>query len=125
MLIFIIIIFTKKNSWVQIGCPRLSIDWGYAFDKPLLSPYEAHVALDSSEWQSVYPMVLFFFFTHTKKALVDSEQERVGVWKRGKKAEKRSGNGKIYLFRQKKKKRVCFFSWEERQGLRGRQGREP
>lgn len=31
--------------WVQIACPRLSIDWGYAFPRPLLSPYEALVAL--------------------------------------------------------------------------------
>ncbi|KAF2636522.1 diphthamide biosynthesis protein 1 [Massarina eburnea CBS 473.64] len=33
------------DAWVQIACPRLSIDWGYAFPKPLLSPYEALVAL--------------------------------------------------------------------------------
>ncbi|KAF1997865.1 Diphthamide biosynthesis protein 1 [Amniculicola lignicola CBS 123094] len=33
------------DAWVQIACPRLSIDWGYAFAKPLLSPYEALVAL--------------------------------------------------------------------------------
>lgn len=26
--------------WVQVACPRLSIDWGEAFDKPLLTPYE-------------------------------------------------------------------------------------
>lgn len=26
--------------WVQIACPRLSIDWGEAFSKPLLTPYE-------------------------------------------------------------------------------------
>ncbi|KAF5904356.1 diphthamide biosynthesis protein 1, partial [Clarias magur] len=29
------------DIWVQIACPRLSIDWGTAFSKPLLSPYEA------------------------------------------------------------------------------------
>ncbi len=28
------------DAWVQIACPRLSIDWGLAFNKPLLSPYE-------------------------------------------------------------------------------------
>ena len=28
--------------WVQVACPRLSIDWGYAFPKPLLSPYEVN-----------------------------------------------------------------------------------
>ncbi|KAF1929440.1 diphthamide biosynthesis protein 1 [Didymella exigua CBS 183.55] len=54
------------DAWVQIACPRLSIDWGYAFAKPLLSPYEALVALgvrdapwldgDEREGGSVYPM---------------------------------------------------------------------
>ncbi|MCJ1464748.1 Diphthamide biosynthesis protein 1 [Pseudocyphellaria aurata] len=49
------------DCWVQIACPRLSIDWGYAFPKPLLTPYEALVALDVQEaWDStsegVYPM---------------------------------------------------------------------
>lgn len=29
---------------------------GYAFSKPLLSPYEAEVALGSAKWQQVYPM---------------------------------------------------------------------
>ncbi|ERM94342.1 hypothetical protein AMTRI_Chr04g252350 [Amborella trichopoda] len=33
------------DAWVQIACPRLSIDWGEAFDKPLLTPFEAEVAL--------------------------------------------------------------------------------
>ncbi len=33
------------DAWVQIACPRLSIDWGYAFEKPLLSPYEFEVRL--------------------------------------------------------------------------------
>lgn len=35
--------------WVQVACPRLSIDWGYAFTRPLLSPYEALVALGVRE----------------------------------------------------------------------------
>ena len=51
----------EVECWVQIACPRLSIDWGYAFPKPLLTPYEALVALGSrEEWQKgnegVYPM---------------------------------------------------------------------
>lgn len=40
--------------WVQVACPRLSIDWGYAFERPLLSPYEAMVALgvtDGAAWE--------------------------------------------------------------------------
>lgn len=49
------------DCWVQVACPRLSIDWGYAFPKPLLTPYEALIALDSRKnWeianQGVYPM---------------------------------------------------------------------
>ncbi|KAF3052227.1 Diphthamide biosynthesis protein 1 [Didymella keratinophila] len=37
------------EAWVQIACPRLSIDWGYAFPRPLLSPYEALVTLGVRE----------------------------------------------------------------------------
>ncbi|KAJ3151231.1 Diphthamide biosynthesis protein 1 [Geranomyces variabilis] len=49
--------FAHIDAWVQIACPRLSIDWGYAFDKPLLTPYEAAVVLKSAEWQEkAYPM---------------------------------------------------------------------
>jgi diphthamide synthase subunit DPH2 len=35
---------TQLSTFVQTSCPRLSIDWGYAFSRPLLSPYEASVA---------------------------------------------------------------------------------
>ncbi|BFZ59162.1 Diphthamide biosynthesis protein 1 [Saitoella coloradoensis] len=48
--------FAGIEAWVQIACPRLSIDWGYAFEAPLLSPYEAAVALGGVGWQEVYPM---------------------------------------------------------------------
>lgn len=45
------------DCYIQVACPRLSIDWGYAFDKPLLSPYEAEVALRAVPWRDdVYPM---------------------------------------------------------------------
>lgn len=54
------------ECWVQVACPRLSIDWGYAFARPLLTPYEALVALGlrDDDWASspdgviggVYPM---------------------------------------------------------------------
>ncbi|KAF7301481.1 Diphthamide synthesis protein [Mycena indigotica] len=33
------------STFVQTSCPRLSIDWGYAFSRPLLSPYETAVAV--------------------------------------------------------------------------------
>lgn len=37
------------SVFVQTSCPRLSIDWGDAFERPLLSPYEAAVALDKTK----------------------------------------------------------------------------
>ena len=44
------------DAWVQVACPRLSIDWGYAFGKPLLTPYEAEVCLGVTDWKDTYPM---------------------------------------------------------------------
>ena len=48
--------FPDVEAWVQVACPRLSIDWGRAFTVPLLTTYEATVALDETEWQDEYPM---------------------------------------------------------------------
>jgi 2-(3-amino-3-carboxypropyl)histidine synthase len=44
------------QAWVQVCCPRLSTDWGHAFGAPLLTPYEAEVALGARDFQPVYPM---------------------------------------------------------------------
>lgn len=33
-------IFPSVDVWVQVACPRLSIDWGSFFEQPLLNPYE-------------------------------------------------------------------------------------
>lgn len=49
------------DAWVQIACPRLSIDWGDAFSVPVLTPYEAEVALGGvpgwwEEGEGAYPM---------------------------------------------------------------------
>lgn len=52
-------LFQDVDFWVQVACPRLSIDWGYAFPKPLLTPYEAMVALgEDTDWKELgyYPM---------------------------------------------------------------------
>ena len=48
--------FDWIDVWIQSSCPRLSIDWGFSFDKPLLTPYEANVLFQQIEWQPVYPM---------------------------------------------------------------------
>ena len=53
-------LFSDIEAWIQVACPRLSIDWGKAFAKPLLTPYEGAVALKEIEWQADeernYPM---------------------------------------------------------------------
>lgn len=55
-------LFEDVDVWIQVACPRLSIDWGYAFEKPLLTPYEAAIVLDqipkwdSAESNGIYPM---------------------------------------------------------------------
>ena len=53
--------FPRVEAWIQIACPRLSVDWGHHFDKPLLNTYEAHTAMNELEWQRVYPMDYYFY----------------------------------------------------------------
>jgi len=48
--------FSDVDAWIQLACPRLSIDWGYSFSKPLLNSYEASITLGAVEWQPSYPM---------------------------------------------------------------------
>jgi 2-(3-amino-3-carboxypropyl)histidine synthase len=49
-------LFSDVEAWVQVACPRLSIDWGRAFAVPLLTAYEAKVALGVTQWKETYPM---------------------------------------------------------------------
>lgn len=54
-------LFEDVEVFIQIACPRLSIDWGRAFDKPLLTPYELAVVLGDVKWNpncsnDSYPM---------------------------------------------------------------------
>ena len=75
-------LFKDVDAWVQIACPRLSIDWGTAFDKPVLTPYEAAVALNLISWEDGrYPMDFY-----ANKSLgpwtVNNEQHKEKVAKR-------------------------------------------
>jgi len=43
--------------FVQIGCPRLSIDWGEEYHIPVLNPYEFWALIGKVEFsESHYPM---------------------------------------------------------------------
>lgn len=49
--------FPDIDCWVQVACPRLSIDWGEAFSRPLLTPYELAAALKFVQHkEDRYPM---------------------------------------------------------------------
>lgn len=50
--------FDDIDVFIQVACPRLSIDWGYSFNKPLLTPYEANVLLEQDCMfnEKYYPM---------------------------------------------------------------------
>ncbi|QRW02198.1 diphthamide biosynthesis protein [Ceratobasidium sp. AG-Ba] len=48
------ILLSELSPQAGTSCPRLSIDWGYAFSQPLLSPYEAAVALGTLKgWKGI------------------------------------------------------------------------
>lgn len=52
-------LFGKVEAWIQVACPRLSVDWGHYFPNniPILSPYEVFCCLDSSTtYKDGYPM---------------------------------------------------------------------
>lgn len=46
--------YPRVDVWIQTSCPRLSMDWGNTYSKPLLSPYEAFAGLQSVPLE--YPM---------------------------------------------------------------------
>lgn len=47
--------FPQCEAFVQIACPRLSIDWSNQFDKPMITPFELYVAMNKTHWNQ-YPM---------------------------------------------------------------------
>ena len=51
-----ILFFIKSevDFFVQIACPRLSIDWGGYFSKPLLTTYEFFVLMEKTNWNKGY-----------------------------------------------------------------------
>jgi 2-(3-amino-3-carboxypropyl)histidine synthase len=56
VLLTVFVAFGEKQVWIQIACPRLSIDWGLEYEKVILTSYEAMVALEEVPWQETYPM---------------------------------------------------------------------
>ena len=52
--------FKNVDAWVQIACPRLSIDWGHHYAKPLLTTFEAFTLFEEAKFPTgpneEYPM---------------------------------------------------------------------
>eukprot|EP00340_Litonotus_pictus_P002945 CAMPEP_0170513976 /NCGR_PEP_ID=MMETSP0209-20121228/545_1 /TAXON_ID=665100 ORGANISM="Litonotus pictus, Strain P1" /NCGR_SAMPLE_ID=MMETSP0209 /ASSEMBLY_ACC=CAM_ASM_000301 /LENGTH=242 /DNA_ID=CAMNT_0010797857 /DNA_START=541 /DNA_END=1269 /DNA_ORIENTATION=+ len=48
--------FSSCDYFVQIACPRISIDWGVYFSKPVIPPYEFFVVNEEVEFKERYPM---------------------------------------------------------------------
>ncbi len=44
------------ECFIQIACPRISIDWGSYFSKAVITPYEAFVSWNKTDWRENYPM---------------------------------------------------------------------
>jgi len=93
-------LFQDVDVFVQVGCPRLSIDWGHEFSKPVLNPYEATVALQQSEWRSVYPMDFYSdsggVWTNYYKTEEEKQQE----------AERRKANRKSRIAKLRARKKL-------------------
>lgn len=54
-------LFKGIGAYIQVACPRLSIDWGTAFEKPFLTPYEGAVALRMIDHDSDKPYPMDFY----------------------------------------------------------------
>ena len=52
-----IINYNKCECFIQLACPRLSIDWSDQFTKPMLTPYEIYLSLDPKKYKNdIYEM---------------------------------------------------------------------
>ncbi|XP_043261654.1 2-(3-amino-3-carboxypropyl)histidine synthase subunit 1 [Colletes gigas] len=54
-------LFKGVDAFIQVACPRLSIDWGTAFDKPFLTPYEGAVTLNMVNFNTDKPYPMDFY----------------------------------------------------------------
>ncbi|XP_033213347.1 2-(3-amino-3-carboxypropyl)histidine synthase subunit 1 isoform X2 [Belonocnema kinseyi] len=54
-------LFKDIEAFIQVACPRLSIDWGTSFKKPLLNPFEAAVTLNMIIFNEEKPYPMDFY----------------------------------------------------------------
>ena len=49
------------DTYIQLCCPRISIDWGQSFPKPLLNALEAFAALKEASIDEEYPLSYYAY----------------------------------------------------------------
>ena len=52
----------QVGAWVQVCCPRLSIDWGGDYSTPLLNPYECMVACKQVTVEPSFLLIFLSFY---------------------------------------------------------------
>jgi 2-(3-amino-3-carboxypropyl)histidine synthase len=69
------------ECFIQIACPRISIDWGSYFSKAVITPYEAFVNWNKTHWRDNYPMDYYSYeggewsnYYNTRKNLKNKKQ---------------------------------------------------
>ena len=65
----------RVDAFIQVACPRLSLDWGHFFTVPLLNTFEAFVAFDPS-YSLSYPLPTDF----TSSIPMDYYAKEGGPW---------------------------------------------
>ena len=66
---------SNVDAWIQIACPRLSIDWGEGFQKPTLTPYEVSLCLCLCQFLCVSIPMLLCFCEHAQMYIKGKNQE--------------------------------------------------
>ena len=50
----------SKEIWIQLSCPRLSLDWGFFFKNLLLTPFEFGILIKSVKIKKTYVPMDFY-----------------------------------------------------------------
>lgn len=53
--------YEECECFIQIACPRISIDWGSYFSMPVITTYEAFVVWGNVQWKEQYPMDFYSY----------------------------------------------------------------
>ena len=49
-----------NNLWVQLSCPRISLDWGFYFKNLVITPFEFSILTRSTKWNKNFIPMDFY-----------------------------------------------------------------